>query len=336
MTDVQPLWHGRRQHARALLAALLCTLGACVDDPTPPVVLDGTGEVSGIVFFDRDNNGAFTPTAGDSVLADVPVEVRARGTTTVLAAGRSASDGSFRLSVPVGTHDLEVLRSAEVIAANFVWCGARPSVYRREVTFVQAAMRLGCVVRINVAKQQPQGADVTIAGVVTAQPGRFRNDNLYVQDQTGGIQVFGVPAALGLLEGDSIQVTGALGAFNDQLQLVTPRFAPIAARGVPLPEPSALTTAQAAAATTALSTNIGRLVRVQRVTVGAFASGNAAIDDGSGPAQVRLDNNANTSIGTSRFQAGACYNITGILGFFRGTSQLLPRGPQDVTEVPCS
>jgi DNA/RNA endonuclease YhcR with UshA esterase domain len=209
-------------------------------------------------------------------------------------------------------------------------------VYANEETFVATPLKFGCVIRINVAKPNALGTTVTIAGVVTAQPGRFRNDNMYIQDQTGGIQVFGVSAALGLIEGDSVEVTGELAAFNDQLQINAPRIAPNVKRGAAIPDPILITTGQAAAATTPLSANIGRLVRVQKVTVGTFASGNAPMDDGSGGTLLRLDSNANTTIGTGRFTAGTCYNITGILGFFRGATQLQPRGPQDVTEVSCS
>ena len=96
-----------------------------------------------------------------------------------------------------------------------------------------------------------------------------------------------------------------------------------------------LTTAQLAATTNPLAPNVGRLARVRRVTVGAFASGNAPMNDGSGAAQVRLDGNAATTIGTARFEAGKCYDITGIVGFFNNATQLQPRGAFDVTEVSC-
>ncbi len=318
------------------LLAASAMLGACVDDPEPLSPVAETGRVAGILFFDRDNNSVYTPTAGDSVMPGVTVRLLDRGTRNVLASGITSADGRYSLVVPVGTHDLDVVRSSDIIASQFVWCGARPSVYRNEETFVSTPLKFGCVVRINVAKPNPLGTTVTIAGVVTAQPGRFRNDNLYMQDPTGGIQVFGVAASLGLVEGDTIEVTGELGAFNDQLQITAPRIGANIRRGGTLPDPVELTTAQAASATTPLSTNVGRLVRVRRVTVGTFASGNAPIDDGSGAAIVRLDGNANANIGTGAFTAGRCYDITGILGFFRGATLLQPRRLQDVTEVSCS
>ncbi|HEY0931287.1 MAG TPA: hypothetical protein VGE27_15300 [Gemmatimonas sp.] len=313
-------------------------MGACIDDPEPVTAIEATGKVSGILFFDRDNNNVYTPTAGDSAMAGVAIRVLDRGTTRVLGSGTTGANGRYEINVPVGTHDLDVVRSADMIASNFIWCGAAPSVYRNEATFVQTPLKFGCVVRVNVAKQAVAGASVTIAGVVTAQPGRYRaaNDNLYMQDPTGGIQVFGVPAALNLQEGDSIEVTGVMAAFNTQLQITSPRIAPNIKRGAEIPDPVVVTTAQLATTTNALAPNVGRLVSVRRATVGTFASGNAPFDDGSGAAQVRLDGNAATTIGTTRFVTGRCYNITGIVGFFNNATQLQPRGPFDVTEVPCS
>ncbi len=326
------------QRAPRLLPALaaLVLSAACVDDPAPVAPITDTGRVAGILFFDRDNNDVFTPTAGDSAMGGVTVRILARGTSSVLASAVTQANGRYSIDAPIGTHDLAVVRSSDIIANQFVWCGARPSVYRNEETFVPTPLKFGCVIRINVAKQNPPATTVTIAGVVTAQPGRFRNDNLYLQDVSGGLQVFGVSFGLGLLEGDTIEVTGELGAFNDQLQLLSPRIGSNIRRGGTPPTPLDIRTAQAAAATTPLSANIGRLVRVRAVTVGTFAGSNAPIDDGSGAATLRLDGNANGNIGTGRFQAGTCYNITGILGFFRGATQLQPRSPQDVTEVSCS
>ncbi len=329
----------RARHARlVLLAFAAISASACAEDPAPVVPVAETGRVAGILFFDRDNNNVFTPTAGDSIMPGVTIRVLDRGTTTVLASGTTGVDGRYALDVPVGTHDLDVVRSSDIIANQFIWCGARPSIYRNEETFVATPLKFGCVVRINIAKQNPVGTTVTVAGIVTAQPGRYRaaNDNLYIQDPSGGIQLFGVPTSLALLEGDSLQVTAEIGAFGTQLQLLSPRVAPNIRRGATVPDPALLTTAQLAATTNPLSPNVGRLVRVQRATVGAFDRGNAPVNDGSGAGIVRLDGNANTTIGVARFTTGTCYNITGILGFFNNATQLQPRGPQDVTEVSCS
>ncbi|MBL0937805.1 MAG: hypothetical protein IBJ03_02860 [Gemmatimonadaceae bacterium] len=339
MTNMTISLSSLRRHARvlAVTAAALASV-SCVEDPAPVTALEGTGQVSGILFFDRDNNNVFTPTAGDSLMPGVTVRVLDRGTSTVLGTATTGANGRYEITVPIGTHDLDVVRSSAIVAGNFIWCGATPSVYRNEATFVPTALKFGCVVRINAAKLVALNGSVTIAGIVTAQPGRYRaaNDNLYLQDPTGGIQVFGVPASLGLQEGDSIEVTGTMAAFNTQLQITSPRIAPNIKRGADVPDPVQVTTGALAATTNALAPNVGRLVRVRKVTVGAFASGNAPMNDGSGAAQVRLDGNAATTIGTTRFETGKCYDITGIVGFFNNATQLQPRGAFDVTEVSCS
>ena len=49
------------------LALSLALLAACADDPEPPFAVEGTGRVTGRLFFDADNNGLFTPLGGDSL-----------------------------------------------------------------------------------------------------------------------------------------------------------------------------------------------------------------------------------------------------------------------------
>lgn len=330
--------------AACLTGALALSLAACAEDPSPVEPIDDSGTVAGLVFFDRDNNGEFTPTAGDSALAGVTVNVLLRGTDSVIARPVSGADGRYTASVPVGTHDLSVVRNASIIAANYVYCGGpRPSVYAGEQTFVPTPVKFGCVVRINVAEPLAANSTVTIAGIVTAQPGRFRTqgDNIFIQDPTGGIQVFGASIIpLGLQEGDSIEVTGEIALFNTQVQVVNPRVAQNIKRGAGVPAPIVRTTGTLAGITSGVAADVGRLITVRKVQVGAFGfggqAGNAQMNDGSGAAVLRLDGAASTTIGVARFVSGRCYDITGILGFFNNAIQLQPRALTDVTEVPCS
>ena len=324
----------------AAVTAAAIAMTACIEDPDPVSPINEIGTAAGLVFFDRDNNGAYTPTAGDSALANVTVQIKLRGTDSTLAEVTTGDDGRWSSEVPVGTHDIVVVRDEAIIAKQFVWCGARTSVYRNELSFSPTPVKFGCVVRINVAEPNPVGTTVTIAGVVMAQPGRFRNDNLYLQDPTGGIQVFGVPAALGLVEGDSIEVTGEIGVFNQQVQIVSPRIASNIKRGVALFPAVERTTGALGEINTPLATDVGKLVVVRKVSLTNIptgtAAGNAVMNDGTGTAQMRLDGNAAANIGWATFQTGRCYDITGILGFFNGAIQLQPRMSADVSEVSCN
>jgi hypothetical protein len=330
--------------AHSVFPRLALSLGlafgaACAEDPAPPFEVEGSGRLTGRLFFDADNNGLFTPLGGDTLLRGVPVEVRERGSSVVIEGTTTDAAGAFAFeALPPGTHDVFLVRDPNV-TGTLVFCvnPVRASVYRDETAFVSAAAKRGCVVRINVAEGDTLGAPITVAGIVTARQGTYRNDNIYIQDPTGGMQVFGLPA-LGLALGDSIEVSGTLGQFGGELQVINPAVAPNRKSGAAVPAPMERTTGAIAAAVAAgavKTADIGRLLVVREAQVGTFTGQNAPLDDGSGAIQIRLDGNVLSAIPTSFFNQSKCYDIVGILGYFNGTPQLKPRGPTDVTEVPC-
>src|SRR5688572_33420295 len=88
------------------LAFSLALLGACADDPEPPFAVEGTGRLTGRLFFDADNNALFTPLGGDTLLRNVAVQLRERGSSVMMAATTTDATGSFTFdAVPPGTHD---------------------------------------------------------------------------------------------------------------------------------------------------------------------------------------------------------------------------------------
>jgi DNA/RNA endonuclease YhcR with UshA esterase domain len=181
-----------------------------------------------------------------------------------------------------------------------------------------------------------------VAGIVTAAQGTYRSDNVYVQDPTGGIMAFGIPGSAALALGDSIEISGVLAQFNGEPQINNPIVAPNRGRAT-VPAPVQRTTGAIAAAVAtggAKTADVGRLLVVRRARVGAFTSGgtpprNASLNDNSGAIELRLDGNVLGVLPSASFDQTKCYDIIGILGFFNGTPQLKPRGPTDVTEVPC-
>ncbi len=321
-----------------ILALGVALLGACAEDPEPPFAVEGTGRVTGQLFFDADNNGLFSPLGGDTLLRNVAVELRERGSSVVIEEGTTDASGSFTFEgVPPGTHDLFLVEDEDV-TGTLIFCvnPLRASVYRDETAFVAAPAKRGCVVRIDVAEAEPLGTAVTVAGIVTAGQGVYRSTNIYLQDPTGGIQVFGLPA-LGLQLGDSIEVSGVLDQFGGEIQLEDPIVAPNRT-STTAPAPMERTTGEIAAAVTAggaRTPDIGRLLVVRHASVGTFSSGNASLDDGSGRIDIRLDANVAGTIPTSTFAPTKCYDIVGLLGYFNGSAQLKPRGPADVMEVSC-
>jgi DNA/RNA endonuclease YhcR with UshA esterase domain len=319
----------------------LALLGACAEDPVPPFAVEGSGRLTGRLFFDADNNALFTPLGGDTLLTGVEVQVRERGSEEVLESATTDAGGEFTFEgLPPGTHDVFLMQDSLVIGP-LVFCAnpVRASIYRDETAFVSAPAKRGCVVRINIAEAEALGRPITIAGIVTAAQGTYRSDNAYVQDPTGGILVFGLPGSAALTLGDSVEISGRLTQFNGEFELENPIVAPNKGSAT-VPDPLERTTGAIAEAVAAgaRAPDIGRLLVVRGATVGAFTGGggrNAVLDDGTGAIEIRLDGNVINAIPTTRFNATQCYDIIGILGTFNGAPQLKPRIPSDVTEVTC-
>jgi DNA/RNA endonuclease YhcR with UshA esterase domain len=332
----------QRTIRRAAAAIAMMALGACAEDPAPPFEVEGTGSITGQLFFDADNNGLFTPIGGDTLLRDVEIELRERGSTVLIASTQTDAAGTFEFEgVAPGTHDVLLVQDTAV-TKNLIFCSnpVRASVYRDETAFISAPAKRGCVVAINIAEADTLNASVTVAGIVTAAQGTYRGDNTYIQDPTGGIMAFGIPGSAALVLGDSVEISGVLGQFNGELQINNPIVAPNRTRTT-VPAPAERTTgaiAAAVAAGGAKARDVGLLLVVRAARVGAFTSGggrNATLNDGSGAIEIRLDGNVINVIPTTRFDQTKCYDIIGILGFFNGAPQLKPRIASDVVEVPC-
>jgi len=326
-----------RHRYLSLGAVLVAALAAaCVDQPAPAFSPEGTGSISGLLFYDADNNGQFTPVGGDTLLSGVSIRLMDRADEDVLATTTTSASGTFTFAgVPLGTHSLQVdtaLTGALVFCVNPL----PATVYRDENRFLSVPGKVGCVIPIDSAEALPQGADITVSGIVTTSQGWFRNDNSYIEDLTGGINIFGLPATLGLQAGDSIEVTGVMANFGGELQVNQPRVTTVK-RGVGEEEPDERTAVQMAGVTPT-SRDVGRLLVIRDAQVTNLTSAtdrDGTITDATGQVALRLDSNALTSITTAAFEAGKCYDIVGILGIFNGTPQLKPRIPADVIEVPC-
>lgn len=328
-------------------AVCLLVLAACTADPAAPFSPPGTGTLAGLVFFDANADGVFTPIAGDTVLAGVPIELRNRGTDSAIASATTDATGRFTLAVSVGTSDVYVGSTAAMTAGGFVFCGARATTYINEQAYVDVPIKLGCVIKILDAKAKATGTRITLAGIVTAQPGRFRaqGDNLYIQDGSSAMQIFGSSVAgLGIQEGDSIEVTGDYSPFSGEPEMASPKVAAHIKKGVGVPAAKELTVPQLVAINSGNAADVGRLVVVQKVRIGDLTGTgtgrNATIATPSAPSvtsTVRFDGNVFTALGAQYTPSTQkCYDVTGILGFFTPAIQLKPRFAQDIVEVSCN
>jgi hypothetical protein len=323
----------------------LLALAACEHEIAPPIAIEGEGTLQGFVYFDNLRDGRYDPADGDQRLGGIQLEVRSRGTQGVFGGAQvtTAADGSFTISgLPLGTHDLFVVPASLVIGQRICNNPIPVSIYRGETQFRAIPIQEVCLVPILQALQGGVSPErVQVRGVVTMRPGqgRVQADDMYIQDSTTGVKIFGgTMPTWGLQIGDRVEISAAVNVFNQELQLVQPVLESVEAN-VGAPAPALLTTAQVAAiGPLPLHPQHGALVRIQGAQImGAFAGRNVVVNDGSGPTEVRFEPGAfATGSGfDAPFTPGTCWNITGILGSFNAVAQVKPRSGADITEGTC-
>ena len=335
-------------------AAAVLGVAACADgDQAAPFEIEGTGIVTGRLFFDSNLDGIFSPLDGDTLLPNVEVEVRERASGELLGSGFADNNGFFEIEgIKPGTHDV-----IGITGTGFAFCQTvRTSVYRNERAFALVPARRQCVQRIIEGESVALGEQVTFVGIVTARPGQFRNNNLYIvdtvsrRDSAGAIQVFNVPGGLDLQIGDRIEVSGPMAAFNQERQIDPPRISNIVRNFRAIDTLIVTTDSILDLPTQGLGTQflVGQLIKIRNVKVGTFntAGQNAPITDPSTDlsiarrVELRIESlirNAGppNGITPASFDSAKCYDITGILGIFNDTRQIKPRSAADVVEVTC-
>ncbi len=159
----------------------------------------------------------------------------------------------------------------------------------------------------------------------------------YIQDGTGGTELFGVPATL--VTGDSVSVQGIVSIFNGEFEIsrfpTSPLVLQILGKGTP--HPARLTTGMEMAS----KGFDGQLVKVSGlkvVSVGVVSGTGgynvvATAPDGT-PVTIRNDASSTGILSTS-WQVGTSYDVTGAaLNFVSGattTPEVKPRTSADVS-----
>ncbi len=97
--------------------------------------------------------------------------------------------------------------------------GSGTSTNTSSTTNAQGALSAS-LLSISDVKQKQAGARVKIHGVVTALPNTFNSQTMYVQDETGGIQIFKSDCLFPtLVLGQSVTVTGVLSQINGEVRI---------------------------------------------------------------------------------------------------------------------
>jgi hypothetical protein len=319
-----------RRIPTALGALLVMATAACDTGPAEPFRIEGAGAIEGLVFFDANRDGKFDPSAGDSLLPGVRVELRQRGTQQTLANAQATTSptGRFRIdNVPLGTHSLYVDTLALPTGMRLCQNPLPASVYSGEAGFVTLNAVAACLITIAEARTRPAGTPIVVRGVVTVRQGAHRTDNFYLQDRTSGIQVFGIPG-LGLAVGDSVEVSGVMAAFNLEQQINNPIVSRLG-EGTPH-EPRVATGRDVADIRFE-----GQLIRVNNAEVTAVQTGTASgynvnMRDETGAFEIRIEGGLIPTIPHSTWVVGQRYDVIGALGRFNALGQLKLRASNEV------
>ena len=144
----------------------------------------------------------------------------------------------------------------------------------------------------DVQAQPTEGGKFTVEAIVTSNASGYDRetaffDCIYIQDGTGGINVF--PVSSTVQAGMRVRITGYVSSYQDERQLLVSTIEIIDRTVAALPEPLALTTAAAAGTVGVTPTHLGMLVKVSgTVTAIDYAAGGAVqniwVTDSSGVA----------------------------------------------------
>jgi uncharacterized protein YjdB len=152
---------------------------------------------------------------------------------------------------------------------------------------------------IAVVQQAEKFDRFIIQGVVASNASGYDKDTaffdcIYVQDETGGINLF--PVAGNFKIGDTVKVTGLVGEYQGEKQLTVESIEAVDA-------PSATVTPSDVSTLSSMSpTNLGKLLKVTGKVVSFVADKDMlkeiVIDDGTGNSRVFIDGYITTSIST--------------------------------------
>lgn len=172
---------------------------------------------------------------------------------------------------------------------------------------------------IAAARAAAAGTTVTVAGVVSWQPvgptGSSFSDELFIQDETAGIQIYGRDAdirGLGLMPGDLVLVTGTTeDRFGERQLTGTTAIVSLASQAPPTPV--ATTPAELAA-----GANIHELVRVADATVvdvAVLSFGNHLVTLSVGGAEFGVYVDSRIGVSDSDWTVGDTVTVTGVVNY---------------------
>lgn len=193
-----------------------------------------------------------------------------------------------------------------------------------------AAGQTPTYVPIAYARTQPQGATVTVLGLVTVPSGDFRSssadEGFAIQDQTAGMWV-SATKDLRLRVGQKVLVTGVLGEGAGKLQIVPARVIREGGRDL------RVATGQVGAATLGYMITVEGTISQDGVVADLPYGYRIFLDDGTGAVQVYLNASTNIDPNARYLKAGRRLRVTGFGNQYNTTYEVDPRSREDLVAV---
>jgi hypothetical protein len=187
------------------------------------------------------------------------------------------------------------------------------------------------VISISNAKALSDGKDVIVRGIVTVEPGPFDVNIIFIQDESGGINVYLRGGHFeGIDRGDLVEISGYMWTHRLNRELVIDAdkekyYIKVLSKNNTLPQPKKISTKDINN-----EEYQGLFVEVEGDVVKIEQSDprKVYIDDGSGNGMVFI--RENTGILTSYFRVGMHLKVKGVLGRYQSFFELWPRSMDDI------
>ena len=191
---------------------------------------------------------------------------------------------------------------------------------------------IGDNITIAQARALADNSVVTIQGTVTVATRIFDDTGrtFYIQDATGGVQIYYPNNPLNLVEGDQVKVVGKITTYANHREVVPTSATKLnTTPGTPL-EPVLIHSIENGA-------HAGQLVRIQGVIVAGSQdyftiTDSADINQGDVNAYIY----GTTGIGFNAIASGQTVCVTGIADPYNADQEILPRREADISEGACT
>jgi len=164
------------------------------------------------------------------------------------------------------------------------------------------------------------GETVHIKGVVTAPPGIFREDIMYVQDSTAGIKVYSkILKDLDIKLGDIVRIEGVIDRYYENIEIKFLKTEKISILGNEAPRPFFLPIKEA-------KNREGSFVEIEGNVTKVYES-KFYIEDKNNDITVYRDKDTGISINV---KTGDKVKVSGIISKYKEEIEILPRYDEDI------